>query len=155
MSDKLEDIEAIITPVLEYESVSLEHMEYVKEGEDYYLRLYIDKPGGVDLVICSRVSEKISELLDAKDPFNVPYYLEVSSPGAEKPLKTKEDIANHVGEYVYVSLYVHIGDEKEYTGTLLDFTDDMLTIEYKWKHTTNQVQIPFDKIAKARLAVML
>lgn len=81
--------------------------------------------------------------------------MEVSSPGAEKPLKTRADFNKHVGENIYVSLYIHIDGEKEYKGLLYDFSNDVITIEYKWKHSKKQVQIPFDKVAKARLAVML
>src|SRR5699024_2848874 len=130
-------------------------MEYVRQGKDAYLRIYIDKEGGVDLNDCSFVSEKISEVLDEQDPIKEAYYLEVSSPGAEKALKTPEDFTKHINQNIFVSLYVHIEDEKQYEGILKDFRDNVVTIEYKWRHTTKQIEIPFDKIAKARLAVML
>lgn len=153
--EKMKEIEDLIDPILHKENLSLDHFEFVKEGGDSFLRVYIDKPGGVDLMDCSYVSERISEKLDENDPIHQPYYLEVSSPGAEKPLKTTTDFENHVGENIYVSLYIHIDDEKEYEGILKEFENDTVTIEYKWKHTKKEVQIPFDKIAKARLAVML
>src|SRR5690606_23871729 len=135
--------------------LTLFDLEYVREGKENFLRIYIDKEGGVDLTECSIVSEKVSEKLDEEDPIEGAYFLEVSSPGAERPLKTEQDFKNHLNENVYVSLYVHIDGEKEYEGILKDFTDSVATIEYKYKHRKKEVQIPFDKIAKARLAVML
>lgn len=154
-NELLEEIEAIIVPVLTERDLSLFDIEYVKEGNEFYLRIYIDKRGGVDLEECSYVSEKVSELLDEDDPIKGTYYLEVSSPGAERPLRSKEDFENHVGEHIYVSLYVHIDGEKEFVGTLLSFINDVVTMEYQVMHRKKQVEIPYDKIAKARLAVKL
>lgn len=151
----LTTIEQLIEPVLATRNVTLFDMEYVKEGQDYFLRIYIDKAGGVDLTECGIVSELISEQLDAKDPIEDAYYLEVSSPGAERPLKTKQDLMDHVNENVFIALYVHIDNNKEYEGILKDFTDDIATIEYKDRARTKLVEIPYDKIAKARLSVML
>lgn len=151
----LNEIEALILPVLDEQSVTLDHMEYVHEGKEAFLRIYIDKEGGVDLNDCSLVSEKISAVLDERDPIKEAYFLEVSSPGAEKPLKTPSDFKNHIHHNIFVSLYVHVGEEKQYEGILKDFQNDIATIEYKWRHTKKQVDIPFDKIAKARLSVML
>lgn len=145
----------IVEPILEQHELSLFDVEYVKEGNDMFLRVYIDKEGGVDLNDCSLISEELSEKLDEDDPIKSAYMLEVSSPGAERPLKTKEDFQSHINENIYVSLYVHIEGEKEYEGTLISLQNDLVTIEYKYRHTKKQVEIPFDKIAKARLAVML
>lgn len=151
----LDEVKLLVEPILEERSLTLFDIEYVRQGKDNYLRVYIDKKGGVDLTECSIVSEKLSEKLDETDPIQGAYFLEVSSPGAERPLKTEEDFHNHINENIFVSLYVHIDGEKEYEGILTDFTDGVATIEYKFKHRKKQVQIPFDKIAKARLAVML
>lgn len=145
----------LLEPILLEHNLTLFDIEYVKEGNDMFLRVYIDKDGGVDLVDCSNVSEQLSEKLDDEDPIRAAYMLEVSSPGAERPLKTAEDFKKHIHENIYVSLYVHIDGEKEYEGKLMSFTNDIATIEYKFKHTKKQVEIPFNKIAKARLAVML
>src|SRR5699024_11796140 len=101
----------------------------------------IHKVGGMNFVDCTSVSEKASEQLDKYDTIQAAYFLEVSSPGAEKPLKTIDDFQRHIGENVYVSLYIHIDGEKEYTGILKAFKDQQATIEYKWKHTVKQVQI--------------
>ncbi|SRR5699024_1327820 len=151
----LENVEKLIEPILDERNLSLFDLEFVRERNDHFLRVYIDKKGGVDLDECSIVSEKLSEKLDEEDLIKGSYYLEVSSPGAERPLKTKQDLIDHIGENVFVSLYVHIDGEKQYEGTLLKVEDDIVTIEYKFKHTKKQVEIPYDKIAKARLAVIL
>lgn len=153
--DALSEVKELLEPILLERGLTLYDLEYVVEGKNAYLRIYIDKIGGVDLTECSIVSEKISEKLDEHDPIKGAYFLEVSSPGAERPLKTKQDFTNHIGENIYVSLYVHIDGEKEYVGILQDFSNDIATIDYKFKHRIKQVEIPFDKIAKARLAVML
>ncbi|HLS23389.1 MAG TPA: ribosome maturation factor RimP [Pseudogracilibacillus sp.] len=151
----LENVEKLIEPILDERNLSLFDLEFVRERNDHFLRVYIDKKGGVDLDECSIVSEKLSEKLDEEDLIKGSYYLEVSSPGAERPLKTKQDLIDHIGENVFVCLYVHIDGEKQYEGTLLKVEDDIVTIEYKFKHTKKQVEIPYDKIAKARLAVIL
>lgn len=145
----------LLDPILLEHNLTLFDIEYVKEGNDMFLRVYIDKDGGVDLTDCSKVSEQLSEKLDEDDPIKAAYMLEVSSPGAERPLKTAKDFEQHINENIYVSLYIHIEGEKEYEGRLTSFTNDVATIEYKFKHTKKQVEIPFNKIAKARLAVML
>lgn len=148
-------VTTLLEPILEEQELTLFDIEYVKEGQDMFLRVYIDKDGGVDLTDCSYVSERLSDKLDEADPIKANYMLEVSSPGAERPLKTKEDFKRYINENINVSLYLHIDGAKEYEGMLLSFEDDIVTIEYKFKHTTKQVELPYDKIAKARLAVML
>lgn len=152
----LEGVEELLQPILAEKDLSLFDLEFVRERNDNFLRVYIDKPGGVDLEECSIVSERLSEKLDAEeDLIRGAYYLEVSSPGAERPLKTKQELIDHIGENVFVSLYVHIDGEKQFEGTLLNVEENLVTIEYRFKHTKKQVEIPYDKIAKARLAVIL
>lgn len=153
--DALSAVKELLEPILDDRKLTLVDVEYVREGKNAFLRIYIDKTDGVDLTECSVVSERLSEKLDTEDPIKGAYFLEVSSPGAERPLKMKDDFTAHIGENVYVTLYVHIDGEKEFEGILQDFSNEVATIKYKYKHTTKQVEIPFDKIAKARLAVML
>src|SRR5690625_1630973 len=151
----LAEVEKLLEPILLERNLTLDDIEYVREGNDNFLRVYIDKDGGVDLSECSLVSEQLSEKLDEQDPIKGAYFLEVSSPGAEKPLKSPEDFKKNINNNIYVTLYVHIDGEKEYEGILKNFTDNIATIDYKYKHRRKQVEIPYDKIAKARLAVML
>src|SRR5699024_5753756 len=115
MSKKIIDsVSELIQPIVLERDLELVDIEYVKEGPGWFLRVYLDKDGGIDLIECSLVSERLSKLLDEHDLIKEAYYLEVSSPGAERPLKTKEDILQHVGHNVYVSLYAPVVGEKEY-----------------------------------------
>ncbi len=147
--------EELVQPILQDKNLKLVDVEYVKEGPNWFLRVYIDKEGGVNLTECSEVSEELSEQLDQKDPIKQEYFLEVSSPGVERPLKTKQDFENNVNKNIYVSLYAPIEGEKEFEGVLKSFENNQVTIEYKVKTRIKEVTIPFEKIAKARLAVAL
>ncbi|MCF3942397.1 ribosome maturation factor RimP [Oceanobacillus alkalisoli] len=153
MTSVIETTEQLVNPILEENGLELVDIEYVKEGKNWFLRVYIDKPGGVDIAECGLVSEQLSERLDETDPIKAAYFLEVSSPGAERPLKTKADLKANVNKNVYVTLYAPIDGAKEYEGILTSFENDHLTIEYKVKAAKKQVEIPYEKIAKARLAV--
>ncbi|UOQ47838.1 ribosome maturation factor RimP [Gracilibacillus caseinilyticus] len=145
--------EEFVTPILEELSLELVDIVYEKEGPNWFLRVYIDKDGGVDIEECGLVSEKLSTKLDEADPIKEAYFLEVSSPGVERPLKKSEDFEKHVGHHVYVKLYEPVAGEKEFTGDLTHFENGYATIQYKEKNQKKEVEIPFDKIAKARLAV--
>lgn len=147
--------ENLVEPILEEKNLELVDIEYVKEGKNWFLRVYIDKEGGVDIAECGSVSEQLSEKLDETNPINEAYFLEVSSPGVERPLKTKADFEKNIGKNVYFKLYAPIDGEKEYEGTLEEFTNDFAVVSYMVKTRTKSVEIPFDKIAKARLAVKL
>ncbi|HLR80208.1 MAG TPA: ribosome maturation factor RimP [Bacillota bacterium] len=151
----IEMTEELVQPILQDKNLELVDVEYVKEGPNWFLRVYIDKEGGVNLTECSEVSEELSEQLDQKDPIKQEYFLEVSSPGVERPLKTKQDFENNVNKNIYVSLYAPIEGEKEFEGVLKSFENNQVTIEYKVKTRIKEVTIPFEKIAKARLAVAL
>ncbi|WP_156289099.1 ribosome maturation factor RimP [Oceanobacillus salinisoli] len=153
-SQVIKTTEELVLPILGEKNLDLVDIEYVKEGKSWFLRVYIDKPGGVDITECGEVSEQLSEKLDEIDPIKDPYFLEVSSPGVERPLKTKEDIEKNINKNVYIKLYEQIDGEKEYEGILKDFKNDVLTLEYKVKTRTKQVELPYEKIAKARLAVV-
>lgn len=148
-------IEEFIEPILKERNVTLHDIEFVKEGNQTFLRIYIDKEEGIDLTECGIVSELISDVLDKENPIKHSYFLEVSSPGAEKPLKTIQDYKDNINKNIFVTLYVHIDGEKEYEGILIEVAEDIITIEYIFKMRKKQVRIPFDKIAKGRLAVSL
>ncbi|HLR66175.1 ribosome maturation factor RimP [Virgibacillus alimentarius] len=154
MSSKVVEItEELVQPILKEHNLELVDIEYVKEGKDWFLRVFIDKEGGIDIAECGAVSELLGEKLDEKDPVKDAYFLEVSSPGAERPLKTKEDLAMNINKNIHVKLYAPINGEKEYEGLLKEFSNNLATIEYKDKAKKKQVEIPYEKIAKARLAV--
>lgn len=147
--------EELITPILENENLYLVDIEYIKEGSDWFLRVFIDKDSGVTIEECGLVSAQLSEKLDGLDLIKENYFLEVSSPGVERPLKTKKDFVANLNKNIYVTLYQKIDGEKEFLGVLKAFTDDVATIEFKIKTRTKQVEIPYDTIAMARLAVIL
>ncbi|WP_173916475.1 ribosome maturation factor RimP [Halobacillus sp. Marseille-Q1614] len=143
----------LVTPILDQMNLELVDLEFKKEGKNWFLRVFIDKPGGVDIEECGQVSEQLSEKLDEADPIEQAYFLEVSSPGAERPLKTPADFEKYTGEHVYMKLYEPIEGEKEFEGTLLQFKNDTAVIEIQIKTRKKQLEVPYEKIAKANLAV--
>ena len=155
MSKVAAQVEEIIQPILETLNYELVDVEYVKEGQDYYLRIAIDKDGGVDLNDCALASEKISEVMDAEDPIQEMYYLDVASPGAERPIKKEKDFQNAITKPVFVSLYAPIEGSKEWLGILQSVDETNIVMEVKEKAKTKQIEIPRNKIAKARHAVMI
>ncbi|MDX8046976.1 ribosome maturation factor RimP [Gracilibacillus sp. S3-1-1] len=152
-SKVVQQTEELVHPILEELSLELVDIVYEKEGPNWFLRVYIDKDGGVDIDECGQVSEKLSEKLDEFDPISEAYFLEVSSPGVERPLKKESDFEKNVGKHVYVKTYEPFDGKKEFTGDLVDFKDNYATIQFKDKTRQKEVEIPFAKIAKARLAV--
>jgi ribosome maturation factor RimP len=153
-SPVIQKTEELAEPILKERNLELVDIEYVKEGKDWFLRVFIDKEGGIDIAECGTVSELLSEKLDEHDPIEQAYFLEVSSPGAERPLKTKEDLAANINKNIHVKLYAPLDGEKEYEGILKSFKDDIVTLEYKVKTRKKEIDIPYEKIAKARLAVV-
>ena len=144
-------VEKLVLPILDKQNLELVDIEYKKEGNNWFLRVYIDKEyGGVDIDDCGRVSEELSGELDKNDPIPNPYFLEVSSPGAERPLKNEKDISKSVGKFVHITTYDPISTKKVFEGKLLSFKDSVLTIEEDKK----VIEIPYEKVAKARLAVV-
>ncbi|NLM26053.1 MAG: ribosome maturation factor RimP [Firmicutes bacterium] len=129
--------------------MELVDVEYVKEGKDWFLRVFLDKEGGIDVEDCREVSVKLSDLLDEADPIANSYYLEVSSPGLERPLKKEADFNKFVGSLVNIRAYQAIEGMKEFQGELLGLDSGIVKIRIKDK----EWEIPYDKIAKARLAV--
>ena len=154
MSKVTETVEQLITPILEELNIELVEVEFVKEGRDYFLRIFIDKENGVDIEDCGNVSERVSVVLDEVDPITHNYFLEVSSPGAERPLKKEADWVKAIGKNVHVKTYEPVGGSKVFEGVLVDYNEKIVTIDMKIKTRTKQVEVPFDKIANARLAVV-
>ncbi|NDI33351.1 ribosome maturation factor RimP [Chengkuizengella sediminis] len=140
----------MIQNFIEEEGYELVDIEYVKEGENRYLRIYVDKDGGIDIDDCGRISEYISQKLDESDPITEAYILEVSSPGAERPLKKAKDFENAVNKNVFITTYESIDGLKEFEGELISFQNEMIEI----KQVKKTHQIPLNKVASARLAVL-
>lgn len=155
MSKKVTEItEQLVIPILESKGIELVDIEFKKEGASWFLRVFIDKEGGVDIEDCGVVSEELSLKLDETDPIPQAYFLEVSSPGAERPLKKEKDLVSAVGKSVYIKTYEPLEGRKEFEGTLKAFDGDQLTIEMKIKTRVKEVNIPYTKVASARLAVV-
>ena len=121
--------EAILMPIVEEHGFELVDVEYVKEGGTWYLRAYIDKPGGINVDDCEVVSRRLSDILDEKDYIEEAYILEVSSSGLGRPLKKEKDFKRSLGEEVDVRTYRMIEKQKEFTGLLKDYDDATVTIE--------------------------
>lgn len=135
-----------VTSELGYELVDV---EYIKESGDYYLRVYIHKPGGVNLDDCQIVSEKLSEKLDDSDMLQKAYYLEVSSPGLDRPLKTDRDLERNLGKEVEVNLYKAVDGVKKFEGILKSYKGDSVELETVDK----VVEIPRDTVSLIRLTI--
>ncbi|MEH7440917.1 ribosome maturation factor RimP [Bacillus sp. JJ1122] len=153
MSKVTETVEELVTPILTENGLELVDIEYVKEGKNWFLRVYIDKDNGIDIEECGIVSERLSEKLDALDPIPHNYFLEVSSPGAERPLKKEKDYHRAIGKNVFIKTYEPFDGEKAFEGILTDYNGETVTVEVKIKTRKKTVVLPFDKIASARLAV--
>lgn len=155
MSRVVDEVRVVVQPIVDEQNLELVDMEFLKEGKNWFLRIYIDKPGGIDIEECALISEKVSEALDAIDPDPIPqaYFLEVSSPGAERPLKTEGDMQNAIGKYVHLSFYQAIDGEKFYEGTLKEVNDDSVVLTIRIKTRTKDIEIERKQIANARLAI--
>lgn len=155
MNNTVEIVTNIAEPIAENKGFRIVDIEYVKEGKNWFLRIYIDKPGGVDLNDCAVFNALVSEQLDSIEPDPIPfaYYLEVSSPGAERPLKTDEDFELAVGRYIHISLFDPVENANVYEGNLLELTDEKLVMEVKEKNKIKEVEIQRSNVSKARLAI--
>jgi ribosome maturation factor RimP len=154
MSKVTEVVEELAEPIFQELGLELVEIEFVKEGKSWFLRVYIDKDNGVDIEDCGLVSEKLSEKLDELDPIPHNYFLEVSSPGAERPLKKDKDFVKSIGQNVFIKTYEPIDGEKSFEGKLLEFDGQQLKIEVKIKTRKKTIEIPYEKVANARLAVI-
>ena len=155
MSSVVETVTELVTPILDERHFELVDAEFVKEGKSWYLRIYIDKPGGINIEECALVSDLLGEKLDDCDPDPIPqaYFLEVSSPGAERPLKKERDYERALNSYIHVSLYQPLEGNKVYEGTMVDLKPDELTLEYMDKTRQKTIVIPRKQIEQARLAI--
>ena len=142
--------EELIQPIVDGFEFELVDVEFVKEAGAYYLRAYIDKPGGITIEDCENVSRRFSDLLDEKDFIEESYILEVSSPGLGRPLKKEKDFQRSIGEEVEIRTYRAVDKQKEFIGILVEYDKDTVTIEYE-DETTQR----FDRsdIALIRLAL--
>jgi len=150
----LDKIKEIVLPLIAQNDCYLDDIEYVKEKNDMYLRIFIEKNEGyLDMDTCVAVSELISAKLDEIDPIKDEYYLEVSSPGIEKPLKTLEQVQKSIGKYVYAKFKDPKAGLHEVEGYLVSIHDNELEFEYLVKNIKKRIVIDYDNIKFIRLAV--
>ena len=123
--------EELLIPILEKYEFELVDVEYVKEAGTWYLRAYIDKPGGIAINDCEVVSRELSDLLDQKDFIVDSYILEVSSPGLGRPLKKERDFARSIGAEVEIRTYRMVEGRKEFTGVLEEYDSESVTVSYE------------------------
>ena len=121
--------EQLLVPIVEKYGVEIYDVEYVKEGSDWYLRAYIDKPEGVNINDCENVSRALSDVLDTEDYIEDAYILEVSSPGLGRTLKKDRHLEKSLGEEVEIRTYKPIDKQKEFSGILKAYDKDTVTIE--------------------------
>lgn len=123
--------EELLIPILEKYEFELVDVEYVKEAGTWYLRAYIDKPGGIAINDCEVVSRELSDLLDQKDFIDDSYILEVSSPELGRPLKKERDFARSIGAEVEIRTYRMVEGRKEFTGVLEEYDSESVTVSYE------------------------
>lgn len=120
--------EELLLPIMEANGFELVDVEYVKEGSNWYLRAYIDKPGGITIDDCELASRALSEILDREDYISEAYILEVSSPGLLRPIKKEKDYQRNLEKQVEIRTYKMVDKKKEFVGTLTAFDKDTVTI---------------------------
>lgn len=135
--------------ILSETDIELIDVEYVKEGAHKYLRVYIDKDGGVTLQDCQEVSQKLSMKLDEVDPIEENYFLEVSSPGIDRPLKNNKDLERSIGKDIEISLYRPLDGKKKFVGLLKSYDEENIVI-----NVDDEIVIPRKDIAKINLAII-
>ncbi len=142
--------EALLLPILDEHQFELVDVEYVKEGENWFLRAYIDKPEGITIDDCELVSRRLSDRLDEKDFIPDSYILEVSSPGLGRQLKKERDFKRSIGEAIEIKLYKAINKRKDFDGILKDFDENVLYLE---QEDGSVVEFVRKDIAMVRLAL--
>ncbi len=147
----IEDIVSELTlPIIEQNNYELVDVEFVKEGSNWYLRVYIDKPGGITIDDCQIVSEGLSDQLDEKDPIPQSYFLEVSSPGLERPLKKDKDFIKYKGETVEVKTFQPMNGRKIFEGELIGLVDNKIVIR---QNENDVIEFERDKVASVKRAL--
>lgn len=141
----------LLEPIVEEKGLELVDLEFVKEGANWYLRVYIDKEGGVTIDDCEAVSRLLEEKMDEADPIEQAYILEVSSPGIDRPLKKAADFERFRGEIIDVKLYQAKDGRKQFQGRLTGYTDGVITLE---EENGNKLEFEQKDTASVKLAVI-
>ena len=147
MSKISDKVEALARPVVEEEGCKLWSVEYIKEAGTWYLRIFIDKDGGVGIADCEAISRRLDPILDEADPIPESYVFEVGSAGAERELKRTSDFEQFIGSDVEVKLYQPYEGRKTLVGTLEEYNDRYITV--------SGIELKKEQIAQVRLHVTI
>ena len=156
LSKVIDLVRPVVETIIDEHGDMLVDMEYVKEKGQNYLRIYVDRePNGIDIDEIAALSELVSEKLDTlnPDPLPDPYVLELSSPGAERPIQTEADWKKALNDYIHIGLYQKIEDKKVYEGTLKSYNDEEIVLEVKDKTRRKTLTVPRKLIANIRFAI--
>lgn len=143
-------IEELVSPIVDDKGFEIVDIEYVKEAGEYYLRVFLDKEGGISLNDCEAVSRELSEILDVKDPIKDNYFLEVSSPGLDRPLKKDKDFVRYQGRDIEIKLYKSLNGSKQFEGELVGLNEDKNIVVII---DDNEVEFNKKDVALVRLAI--
>ncbi|MGL4362288.1 MAG: ribosome maturation factor RimP [Cellulosilyticaceae bacterium] len=147
----VERVENYLKPITDGFNYEIVDVEFIKEGPTFYLRLYIDKEEGITIDDCKKTSRAIEAVLDENDPIEVPYVLEVSSPGLDRIIKKDTDFERFNGQVVDVKLYEAINKQKKIQGVLKSKDSNMLVIS---DENDEIIEIPIKNIVQVRLAIL-
>ena len=151
MANIEQKVENLVKTKIEETCYELYDVEYVKEGKNYFLRIYIDSPKGIDLNDCEKVNDAIMDLLDEADYIKEQYFLEVSSPGIERVLRKDEHLSKNIGNEIYVKLFQKdCSGNKEYYGILKQFTNTKIIVETDGLEQKNEVVLERKNIAQIK-----
>ena len=140
------EIYEMVNPIAEELNYDIYHIEYVKENGEFYLRIYIEKDGGITLSDCEALSRRVSDLMDEKDPIKDPYFLEVSSPGLNRTLFTEEHYKRFIGREVMVKFTKSVDGKKNIKGILKEVNEENIVVE-----ADSLVIVPKDKIKSTNI----
>ena len=140
------EIYEMVKPIADELNYDIYHVEYVKENGELYLRIYIEKDGGITLSDCEALSRRVSDLMDEKDPIEDPYFLEVSSPGLNRTLFTEEHYKRFIGREVMVKFTKSVDGKKNIKGILKEVNEDSIVVE-----ADQLINIPKDKIKSVNI----
>ena len=140
------EIYEMVKPIADELNYDIYHVEYVKENGELYLRIYIEKDGGITLSDCEALSRRVSDLMDEKDPIKDPYFLEVSSPGLNRTLFTEEHYKRFIGREVMVKFTKSVDGKKNIKGILKEVNEDSIVVE-----ADQLINIPKDKIKSVNI----
>ncbi len=143
-----ETVQEIVEPLINRAGYELVEVEFLKEGGQWYLRLFIDQPAGITLDDCEKVSRRVETILDERDPIQTSYILEVSSPGVERKLKKPADFDRFAGKKVRITTFAPFEGRKEFVGELQGMEDNLVVVSLNG----GKVGIPLDKISLAHLS---